>query len=181
MAKLKDRYANALMELSEEKGTLEKDLEEAILVRDTLKSEDVQAFLVHPHIPDMAKKDLFQKVFSGKISNHLMGFLNLMVRKNRESLIVPTLTEYIECTNRRLGKIQAKVVSAKALREEQIESIRNILSKKLGMQVDIETKVDPDVLGGFYVLVDGRIFDRTIRSQLNNMKQSLKRGSYYDS
>ena len=181
MAKLKDRYANALLEISEEAGTLEKDLEEVILVRDTLKSHDVQVFLVHPHVPDSTKNQLFQKVFSDKISKYLMGFLYLMVRKNRESLIIPTLTEYINCTNRKLGKIEAKVVSAKELTERQIESIRITLSNKLGMNVEIEAKVDPDVIGGFYVLIDGHIFDRTVRSQLNIMKQRLKRGSYYDS
>lgn len=180
MAKLKDRYANALLELSEEKGTLERDLEEAILVRDTLRNTDVQAFLEHPHVPDTEKHQLFQNAFLKNVSNHLLGFLYLMVRKNREQLIIPALTEYIDRINRRLGKIEAKVVSAKALTDKQIESIRIILSKKLGMQVEIEAQVDPDVIGGFYVLVEGRIFDRTVRSDLNIMKQRLKRGSYYD-
>lgn len=176
MAKLKDRYTNALLELSEENGTLEEDLQQAILVRDTLKSVDVHGFLLHPHIPDAAKQQFFHNTFSEKLSKHLMGFLNLMVRKNRESLIVPALTEYIDRANRCLGKIEAKVVSAKALTEKQLESIRTILSKKTGMQVELKAKVDPDVIGGFYILVDGRIFDRTVRSDLNMMRDRLKRG-----
>ena len=50
-------------------------------------------------------------------------------------------------------------MSAKPLTEKQMESIRIILSKKINMQVEINATVDPDVIGGFYVLVDGRIFD----------------------
>lgn len=178
MAKLKDRYANALLELSEERKTMDKDLDQALLVRDALKSTDVQAFLTHPHVPDSAKHDLFHKVFSDKLSNHLMGFLYLTVRKNRESLIVPTLTEYIEAANKRLGRIEAKVVSARPLTEKQIESIRAVISKKIQMKVEINATVDPDVIGGFYVLVDGHILDRTVRSDLNIMRERLKRGSY---
>ncbi|NLK75159.1 MAG: ATP synthase F1 subunit delta [Clostridiales bacterium] len=178
MATLKDRYANALLELSIESGTLEKDLEQAVLIRDMLKGADVQAFLVHPHIPDSAKNQLFDKAFSDKISKHLMGFLKLMVQKNRESLIEPVLTDYIDRVNKRLGKIEAKVVSAKALTEKQIESIRRLLAKQIKMQIDIKTHVDPDVIGGFYILVDGRIFDGTVRSKLNIMRERLKRGSY---
>ncbi|NLZ94038.1 MAG: ATP synthase F1 subunit delta [Firmicutes bacterium] len=177
MAKLKDSYADALFEVSEENGTLERDLEQAILVRDTLKSSDVQAFLLHQYVPDSAKRQLFHKAFSEKIAWHLMGFLYLMVRNKRESLIMPTLTEYIDRINRRFGKIEAKVVSAKALTEEQIESIRIALAKKIdmqNMQVEIKAAVDPDVIGGFYVLIDGRIFDRTLRSDLNNMKERLR-------
>jgi F-type H+-transporting ATPase subunit delta len=178
MAKLKDRYANALLELSEESGSLEKDFEQAVLVRDTLKSADVQAFLAHPHVPVSAKHQLLHNAFSGKLAKHLKGFLYLVVRKNREALIVPALTEYIDRINRRLGRIEAKVVSAKALTDKQIESIRTVLSKKIDMQVEVKATVDPDVIGGFYVLVDGRIFDGTVRTQLNIMMESLRKGSY---
>ncbi len=176
MAKLKDRYANALLELSEENGTLEKDIEYAVLIRDTLNKSDVLNFLKHPHVPDSAKLELFHTAFSVKLPKHMMGFLYLMVRKNRESLIVPVLTEYIDRTNKRLGRIEAKVVSAKALTEKQIESIRKILVEKTNMQVEVKTKVDPSVIGGFYILIDGRIFDRTLRSELINLRERLKRG-----
>jgi F-type H+-transporting ATPase subunit delta len=153
MAKLEDRYANALFELSVESDSLEEDLKQAILVRETFKSVDVQGFLVNPDVPDAAKQQLFHNAFSGKISQRLMGFLFLMVRKKREMLIVPVLTEYIERVNRRLGRIEAKVVSAKALTEKQIEAIRTVLSQKIERQVEVNTTVDPDVLGGFYILV----------------------------
>jgi F-type H+-transporting ATPase subunit delta len=177
MAKLEERYANALLELSEGEGTLEKDMEQAISVRDKLKNSDVQAFLLHPYVPDSAKHQLFNDAFSVKLAKHLMGFLYLMVKKDRESLIVPALSEYIERANRRLGRTEAKVVSAKALTEKQIESIRTLLSKKTNMQVEVNAKVDPDVIGGLYVILDGHIFDRTVRTDLNNMKERLKRGS----
>ncbi|HBC30814.1 MAG TPA: ATP synthase F1 subunit delta [Clostridiales bacterium] len=176
MAKLKDRYANALLEISEEKGSLEKDLEQAVIVRNTLERDDVQAFLAHPHVPDSAKHQLFQNAFSDKLAKHIMGFLYLMVRKNREFLIVPALTEYIERTDRLFGRLEAKVVSAKALTEEQIESIRMILTRQINMEVKLKAKIDPDVIGGFYILVDGCIFDCTVRSELNIMREHLKRG-----
>ena len=101
-----------------------------------------------------------------------------MVDKGRESLIIPTLTEYVNRANRLLGRIEAELVSAKVLTEEEIESVRVLLSKKLGKEVKLNHRVDPDVIGGFYVLVDGHIFDCTVRTDLNNMKESLKRGSF---
>ncbi len=176
MAALKDRHANALLEISVESGTLEEDLEQAVLARDMLDNDDVQAFLSHPHIPDSAKEEFFHTTFSGQLSQHLMGFLHLMVRKNRERLIVPVLTEFVERANRRLGRIEAKVVSAKPLNEKQIESIRAVLSKKIGMEIKLRALVDPDVIGGFYILVGGRVFDRTVRSALNDMRQRLRLG-----
>jgi F-type H+-transporting ATPase subunit delta len=95
MAKLKESYVNALLERSEESGTLERDLEQASLVRDELKGEDVQKFLVHPNVSNTVKHKLFQDAFSDKISIHLMEFLDLMIRKNQESLFLLVLTENI--------------------------------------------------------------------------------------
>jgi len=178
MAKLNERYANALLELSDENGNLEEDLNQAILVRDLFKVEDRQAFLTHPNIANSAKYELFETAFSGKISKHLMGFLFLMVQKNRESLIVPALTEFINRANRRLGKTEARVVSAKPLNQNQIESIRTLLAKQTNMDVEIKHENDPDVIGGFYILIDGKIFDGTVRTKLNVMKDRLKRGGY---
>lgn len=181
MAKLKDVYADELLEISEENGTLEQDFEQAVMVRDMLIAPDVQAFILNPQVSNSAKRQLFHKAFSEKLPWHLMGFLYNMARNNRESLIIPTLTEYINRINRRLGRIEAKVVSAKELTEKQIESIRNILSKKIDMQVEVKVTVDPDVIGGFYVIVGKHIFDGTVRSQLNTMKERLKRGITNDS
>lgn len=178
MAKLKDRYADALFELSEENDSLQEDLEQAILIRDSLGVQDIQGFLQHPNISNSEKNELFRNAFSDKISKHLMGFLYLTVGKNREKLIIPVLEEYIYRINRYFGRIDAKIVSAKALTEKQIESIHKLLAKQTDMQIEIQAKVDPDVIGGFYVLVDGHIFDGTVRSKLKTMTEDLKRGSY---
>lgn len=178
MAKLKDRYAHALFELSLERDTLQTDLAEAILVREALINNDLQRFLVHPDVPDRAKQQFFRNTFSRQISDRLMGFLDLMVRKNRESLIVPALTEYIDRVNRHLGRTKARVVSARALSEKQIEAIRTILAQKSGGRVEVEATVDPEVIGGFYLLIDGWLFDRTVRSDLHRMREHLKRGGY---
>lgn len=176
MAKLKDRYAIALFEISESANTLKKDLDDAIWIRDSLNFNDIQVFLVNPGITNSEKNQLFDNTFSDRISKHMMGFLYLMVRKNHESFIVETLSEYIDLVNRHFGRIKARVVSANPLTDKQIESISNILSKKMDMEVEIETEIDLDVIGGYYVLVNGKILDNTIRTQLNKMKKRFYKG-----
>ena len=74
-----------------------------------------------------------------------------------------------------VGVLEAKVVSAKPLTDEQVESIRDILRKKTHMDIEISYDVDPDIIGGFYVMVGDRVFDATVRSEMIKMKESLKR------
>lgn len=179
MAKIETRYANALLELTGQSKHPESDLAQAALVRDALGGEDVRAFLTHPRIPKQAKYDLLRNSFSGIVSDHWLGFLQLMVRKNRVDYLLPALGEYIVQAGRRLGRTQASIISAQPLSPQQIESIRSVVARHVNMQVTIKTAVDPDVLGGFYVLADGHVFDATIRYQLNRLKEYLKKGGSY--
>lgn len=178
MAKLENRYANALLELSAEGNTWEADLADAKLVKEILDSSEVQAFLMHPHISNSDKQNLLHKTFNEKISDNMMGFLYLMIRKSRESTIVPALIEFMIHANRQLGRIEARVVSAIELTKDHLETIRKSLKNQLGMDIMMTPIIDPDVIGGFYIMVDGRIFDGTVRNELNMMKERLKRGGY---
>ena len=88
------------------------------------------------------------------------------------------LSKHFIIVKRRLGIVTAKVVSAKPLTEQQIDALKKVLARQLEMQVELDLSVNPNVLGGFYIEVDGRIFDGTIRSRLNNIKYRLKREIY---
>ncbi|HOA30478.1 MAG TPA: ATP synthase F1 subunit delta [Clostridia bacterium] len=177
MAKLKDSYARALLEISEEQGTMSKDLEQAIFIKNALDSKSTITFLMNPGVSDSQKFALFDNIFSDRISEHMKNSLYLMVQNGHGSQIVPALDEYIERAKRRVGVLEAKVVSAIPLTDEQVESIRDILRKKTHMDIEISYDVDPDIIGGFYVMVGDRVFDATVRSEMIKMKESLKRGS----
>lgn len=177
MAKIKNQYATALFELSQEANTLEEDLNYAIWIRDSLNDNYIKLFLGKPGISKSVKIQLLQDAFADKVSKHIMGLLHLMIHKNREEYIVPTLATFIEIVDMYFGRIKARIVSAKPLSKAQIDTINSVLNKKTNMQVEIQTEIDPDVIGGFYILVDGKIFDNTVRTSLNNMKKNINKGS----
>ncbi len=176
MAELKDRYAAALFEMSLESGELDAHLAQASFVRDRLEKEQLAELLENPHIPNGTKQDLLEKLFGDQISGDLMGFLHLAVEKGREAIIIATLDAYIEMGDQHRGKAMAYVVSAKALRPEQVDALRALLSKKLGKRIELLTREDASLIGGFYIHVNGRLIDRTVRTHLRNLKESLRRG-----
>ncbi|MGI6169079.1 MAG: ATP synthase F1 subunit delta [Christensenellales bacterium] len=176
MAELKDRYASALFELSVEKDVLEESMRQAVFVQSVLQDRESEAFMRHPHVPDTAKKEFVQRLFADRISADLMGFLYLAIEKSREELIVPALKAYLNRGNRYCGKMEATVVSATALSEDQVSALYALLCRKLNKQVEIQFEVDPALIGGFYIHMDGRLIDRTVRTQLINMKECIKRG-----
>ena len=170
--RLSNRYATAIFELSIERGALDENLGQALVMRDTLKDEQCQSIITHPRITAVQKQSFFDEVFKG-VGTDLMGFLHLAVTKNREAFIVPALSHFIDMAHDHLRKTTARVVSAVPLRPEQIDALATLLSEKVSKQVSVETKVDPSVIGGLYINVDGYFIDRTLRTRLQDIKLNL--------
>jgi len=173
MAQLSSRYAAALFELSLERGLLNEYVEQAMMLRDLLSGEQCQQIITHPRINAKQKRSFFSTAFSGHVNDDFLGFLNLAVDKNREMFIVPVLTEFISLGNEHNRKATAYVVTAVPLKDKQASALVALLSKKLEKQVEIKQKVNPDIIGGLYVQVDGFYIDRTVKARLRDLKNDL--------
>ena len=174
MADLSNRYANALFELSKESGLTNEYLEQAVFLQDALKDADCQHVITHPHISTAEKHTFFTEAFGWKIHDDLMGFLRLVVDKSREAFLMPVLASLIDMIKTEQRKTTAKVISAAALDDVQVKTLAALLSRKLNKIVDVSVNVDPSVIGGLYVQVDGFFIDRTLKNSIKDMKHSLK-------
>ena len=74
------------------------------------------------------------------------------------------------------GVARASLVSATELSSEAIEKIRSALSKETGKDVKLEVEQDPDLIGGIVTRIGDLVLDGSIKTQLLNMRESLKRG-----
>ena len=75
---------------------------------------------------------------------------------------------------RRRGSQVAKVTSAAKLTAAQLSAIKAQLKKSLGRPVDIETSVDPELLGGFVVRIGSRLYDSSLKTKLEDLRLALK-------
>jgi len=177
MADLGIRYASALFELSEENGLLSEFFEQAQYLRSTLTDENALSILTHPRITAAEKNAFLEKAFSGVLHSDLFNFLKLTVSKNREAFIVPALEKLIGMIRERNNQTTAKVVSATPLSDAQATRLASVLSSKFGKQVDLTVLVDPSVVAGISIQIDGYLMDRTVKTMLKNMKESVRRGA----
>ena len=177
MADLSIRYASALFEISQESGLLSEYLEQAQLMRDNLQEEEALLVLTHPRISSEEKIAFITKAFGDSIHQDLLGFVRLVITKNREAYLVPALDKLIDKITAYQNHTTAKVVSAEPLTDEQIKQLADILSRKLGKVADITVLVDPSVIAGISIQVDGYFLDRTVKSILKDMKETFKRGA----
>ena len=176
MGKLDVLYASALFKIAKEKNLFDKFLEDARLLQLNLQDENCQKMLAHPHISASEKKDFFKRAFDKNIGEDLLGLLFLATDKNREAYILPALTQLIEMIRQHKNIVVAEVASAVAFSETQAENLRRILTKKLNKTVEMQFKIDPSLIGGPYILVDGHYIDWTIKKKLYDLTVYMKEG-----
>lgn len=168
------RYATALFELALEKNCIDKYSDEITLVRDAvIQDSDIIRILNHPQISSAEKLKILTSAFEGKVSADIMGLINIVFRKNRETELVDILNRYLDMAEKHKGIIYATVESAVPLKKTAVDDIRNKLSNKLNKQVIVETKVVPELIGGIRISVEGRVIDSTIKTKLSELKVKL--------
>ena len=173
MADLGIRYATALFEISQESGLTKEYLAQAQLLCDNFQDEEALLILTHPRISADEKFDFINKAFGEAIHQDILGFIQLVITKNREAFLLPALSKLVEMIKYHQNQTSARVVSAVPLTDAQAEQLASILSKKLNKEVDITVIVDPAQIAGISIHVDGYFIDRTVKSMLRDMKESL--------
>lgn len=176
MAKLVSKvYGDALFEAAMDRGDIDSVYEEALALTAIFKeNSDLVQFLNHPQIVKEEKTQMLQNVFSGKISDELMGFLSIIVEKGRQKEILP-IFEYFINTVKEYKKIGTAYVSSPAeLREEQKDQIRErLLATTSYREFEIYYNVDPSLLGGLVIRIGDRVVDSSIKTQLYDLTRDL--------
>ena len=177
MADLRTRYARALFELSVERGLTSDYLEQAAFISSVLTDPECQRIITHPRLPITEKFAFLDGAFAGWVHDDFLGFMRLTVTKNREEFLAPALDTLVEIIRHHQNYTTAKVVSAVPLSQDQQNQLKITLMRKLGKQVELIAEIDPSLIGGFRLHVDGFIFDRTVRRLLKDMKESISNAS----
>jgi len=173
MADLSIRYATALFEISQEGGLQKEYLEQAQFLANSLKNDDAILILTHPRISAEEKFAFINNTFGAAIHQDLMGFVRLVIAKNREAFLLSALNRLVEMIKHNLRQTTARVTSAVPLTDAQAATITRILTNKLNKSVDITVVVDPSIIAGISIHVDGYLVDRTIKSMLRDMKDTF--------
>ena len=176
MERLSVIYASALFDIALQKNAIDEFLGQTTFLLEHLCDEDFYQVLIHPQISAAEKQKIFRKAFAEQINEDLLGFLYLVVDKNRELYLIPALKALVELFKRHNKIVTAKVLSAAPYDDKQAESLREILSSKLDKHVELDLKVDPALIGGPYIYVDGYYIDWTVKRRLHDLTIHMKEG-----
>ena len=172
-------YGHALFELAVEEDAIDLLLSEAKTVDEIFaENPEFQKLLNHPRVDVEQKLALIENCFAGQVSNHMTGFLTIMVKNDRQKEIHSALADFIAEVKeyRHIGV--CKVISALPLTDDQKSRLKERLIETTDYNsFEMNYQVDEKLIGGLTVQIGDRILDYSIRSQLNSLQKSLRQVS----
>jgi F-type H+-transporting ATPase subunit delta len=168
------RYASSLLQFGIERNELEVIAADISLLGSTIdSSHELVLFLRSPIINKSQKKNALNEIFKGTISPVTSSFLDILVNKGRESLVIDVVKAFHKLYNQHSGIIEVEVTSASELDEVQKTNLSSSLSKRTGKKILLKTKIDKSVIGGIKARIDDTVIDGTIQYKLEQLRNTL--------
>ncbi len=174
------RYAKSLMDLSSEQGKMETVLNDIKAFKASLASRDLYLLLKSPIINTPKKIKCFEALFGGKFDEMTSAFFNIILRKGREMYLPEITDEFITQYKDRKEISTVELTTARPLSDDDIEKIKNQLldSNVTGKSIDLDVKVDKDLIGGFVIEMGDRLYDASVRHKLEQVKKDFLVNDY---
>ncbi len=172
------RYAKALQLIGKQDGQAELYREELNQFANLIAREKtLEQAICNPLYVSANRKKVLEKVIEKiNLSKVMRSFLLLLFDKGRITYLSTINELYQKLADELKGISRASLVSAFELSSEAIERIRNSLSIMTKKEIVLEVEQDPRLIGGIVTKIGDLVLDGSIKTQLRNMRESLKRG-----
>jgi len=171
------RYAKAIIAVAHEQNALEQTGDELRVLGSLASDPQIAAALANPLLAATARRGLARTIAERLTLRPIMrNFLGLLADQRRLDQLAAIADQYHKILDERLGRVRATVTSAVPLSAAESEAVTTALARQTGRTVVAEQQVDPQLLGGVVVNVEGTVYDGSLRTQLEGLAASIAGG-----
>ncbi len=182
--RVSNRYAKSVLALAAERNELAAVREDLLLVGNSIRqSRELSNALSSPIIKSDAKMRALRSIFAGKVGELTSQFMEILVRKGRESLL-QEVCEAFEAQYKALKNITTVEVTTAIVPGDQlrvhIESFVGRMKSALGItgEIDLIEKVKPTIMGGFIVQAGDLQIDQSVSRQFDDLRIEFSKNPY---
>ncbi len=167
-------YGGSLYDLASEEKLTDAILEQMREIKQIFRDNpDYLRLLSEPAVKKEERTDLIEKAFGADAERYLVNFLKLLCEKNLLREYEGGTEEFTRRYKADHGIAEAVVTSAVELTEEKKKALKDKLEKVSGKTVSLVTKVNPAVVAGLKVEIEGVEIDGTVSGRLNEISKRL--------
>jgi F-type H+-transporting ATPase subunit delta len=166
-------YADALFGAARERGKLDAIRDQLGAFADALaENRDMQLFFFSPYFSSAEKSEGLEKAISGT-EPELLNFLELLIEKHRMPVLFRIRRQFDSLWAKENKRLGVTVTSAVELDPEIAQRIGGEIEQQTGNKVELQSRVDPEILGGLVVQVGNMVLDTSIRNRLEKLRKSV--------
>jgi len=177
------RYAKALLDLGIEQNNIDVLYKDMQSVQAAMASRDLKLMVKSPIINSDKKNTIFKMLFEGKLDKLTMSFIELITNKSREHLLPEMATSFVDQYKKHNNITAVTLTTATPLNAGVLETIKKALldSNVTATEVDVESKVDESLIGGFVIEVGDKLYDASVAHKLNKVRKEFTQNKYIKS
>jgi F-type H+-transporting ATPase subunit delta len=175
-------YAEALLNAAEKAGQVDQVVGELDALLDTTvkRGSPLRPFFASGVISRETRGEVIRKVFENNANPLIIDFLMVLNEHDRLALLPVIIFELKHLRDRRARKMPVYLSSAAPLTEDQLDQVRQAVRRNLNLEPMLETKIDPDLLGGLVFRVGDWIFDGSVQSKLTELSKQISENSSHE-
>jgi F-type H+-transporting ATPase subunit delta len=180
VSRIATRYAKSLISLAKDQGKLEAVKKDIDALSAALQHRELLQLFKSPVVKGDKKRAIVDQLFGSRLDELTMAYLQLLIRKSREGYFPEIAAEFANQYREEKHITPVRIVSAVPLSDRFVQELRGkILATGLTHEnLDIETAVDPAVLGGFVVEFGDKRYDATVREKLKDLTTLFSKNLY---
>lgn len=168
-------YAQAVFDLAKA-GNNYDDWSRALAWLSTIAGDDqIQELAQNPKVDDESLVRLFEDIAGEQLFGEAGNFLRLVVANDRLFVLPHIATQFEVMRAEAEGTIEAELISARTVTDEQQAALASSLSRKLGREVSLRVVEDPDLIGGAVLRAGDLVIDASVKSRLQKLGANLAR------
>ena len=170
-----NRYSLALYELAEEnKSVHEIEDQSSALIQLIDNSKDFESLIKNPINKKEEQINVLNKIAEHYNFNDLLkNFLCFLVEKRRLFFLRNILKNFVDICSQKRGEVKARLVAAKQLSNDEVNKIKEELSKGFTNKLKLDYKCDPSLIGGLIIQVGSAMIDTSIKNKLKQLENKM--------
>ena len=176
--KVSIRYASSLLDSTIEKKNLDSVSNDMELVFNTLEGKNqLNLMLKSPIIKPQIKSSILNEIFKTKITNDSLNFLQFVIDKKREDLLIDIAKKFLELKDEYLGILNIEITTAYDFTDDQQEQIKKKFESRLNKIIKLKFIVNKELIGGFIARVADTMYEASIKHQLEILRKQFLSGN----
>ena len=168
-------YAEAAFRLALEGGRLGQWADMLALVEGVVSDEQVATRIGDPNLDEGALERLILGALGDRLDGQGRNLVQVLVANRRLELVPQIRALFDELKRENEGVLEATIISALPVTDEQVKPLLAALETKFGRKVTAQIEVDPELIGGARIVVGDKVIDATVRGRLDAMAAALAR------